>query len=520
MKKLLLAALFLSLTAQAKNYTPGKSYKITILHTNDHHGAFWKNESGEYGMAARATLISQIRADVEKQGGYVLLLDGGDVNTGTPESEIADAKPDFLAMSAMRYDAMAVGNHEFDKPFDVLLKQRNDWAKFPFLSANIYETKTKKRFFEASRVFDLGDLKVAVFGLTTEQTPMQSIRFPKDRLELRDPVAEAAKLVPRLRKQASLVFAVTHMGHYPNEQHGTRAPGDVTLARKVDGIDLIVGGHTQIPLFTADYENGTYIVQAGEWGKHLGRVDMEFKDGVLKLLKYELVPVNLKQTDKKAPLIVEDTKLLDLLRPYKESAMKETSEVIGKLKGNLEGHRSIIRKQETNMGNFVTYLMARSTGADLAVTDSGVIRTGLSEGPVTYGQVVSVHPLAFALKYATVDLSGAELRAYLQKVALLTDGSYPQFYGVKLLLKDRKLVELKIKDKSSGEFVPLDASRIYKLALTDFIATGGDSYPELHKHPSYRQTDLSDSAVMRAYLQDTKVVDASEFAPIGNLVFE
>ena len=165
----------------------------------------------------------------------------------------------------MRYDAMAVGNHEFDKPFEILLKQRSEWSKFPFLSANIYERKTKKRFFEASKFFELGDLKVAVFGLTTEQTPMQSIRFPKDRLELRDPVAEAAKLVPQLRKQASLVLAVTHMGHYPNEQHGTRAPGDVTLARKVNGIDLIVGGHTQLPLFTADYENGTYIVQAGEW---------------------------------------------------------------------------------------------------------------------------------------------------------------------------------------------------------------------------------------------------------------
>ena len=109
-----------------------KTYQITVLHTNDHHGRFWKNSDGEYGMAARKTLIDGIRADVAAKGGYSLLLDGGDVNTGVPESDLQDAVPDFKGMNLIGYDAMAVGNHEFDKPLSVLKMQR-DLAQFPML---------------------------------------------------------------------------------------------------------------------------------------------------------------------------------------------------------------------------------------------------------------------------------------------------------------------------------------------------------------------------------------------------
>jgi 5'-nucleotidase/UDP-sugar diphosphatase len=118
------------------SYEQDTEYQLTILHTNDHHGRFWKNSNGEYGMAARKTLIDQIRAEVEGQGGSVMLLSGGDINTGVPESDLQDAEPDFKGMTMLGYDAMAVGNHEFDNSRDVLMKQK-EWADFPFLSANI-----------------------------------------------------------------------------------------------------------------------------------------------------------------------------------------------------------------------------------------------------------------------------------------------------------------------------------------------------------------------------------------------
>lgn len=502
-------------------YIPGKTYRVTVLHTNDNHGAFWRNEKGEYGMAARATLIAKIRAEVRSQGGHVLLLDGGDVNTGTPESELADAQPDFLGMSLMGYDAMALGNHEFDKPFEVLLKQQREWANFPFLSANIFFKGTDKTYFDSHKDMLLDDLKVTLFGLTTEQTPVQSIRFPHELLELRPAVEVATVIVPKLRKKSDILIAVTHTGHYPDEKHGSRSPGDVTIARRAPGIDLIVGGHTQLPLFKVDTQGSTHIVQAGEWGKHLGRVDLEFKDGAVKLVNYELIPVNYQGAN--GPIlmtrILEDQKVLDVLEPFKTQGEETTAEVVGILKGKFEGHRSQIRVKETNLGNFVTYLMAKSTGSDIAITDSGVIRNSIESGEVTYGKILSVHPSAFSLKYVTLDLTGEELLAYLSKVAILTDGAYPQFYGIKVVLRAGRLQRVEIRARGESSFSELRPGHTYRLAITDFIANGGDAYPTMSNHRSYTQTSQVDAEVMKSYFKSQGTVDADseQFTPIGNL---
>lgn len=112
-----------SLSAQA--YEQDKTYKITILHTNDHHGHFWRSDYGEYGLSAQKTLVDGIRKEVAAEGGSVLLLSGGDINTGVPESDLQDAEPDFRGMNLIGYDAMAVGNHEFDNPLSVLRQQEN-----------------------------------------------------------------------------------------------------------------------------------------------------------------------------------------------------------------------------------------------------------------------------------------------------------------------------------------------------------------------------------------------------------
>ncbi|MEO6625648.1 MAG: metallophosphoesterase, partial [Burkholderiaceae bacterium] len=169
--KLLLSLTCLAALASCSSPPTGAvkdmTYKVTILHTNDHHGRFWKNGDGEYGMAARKTLIDRIRTEVAQAGGHSLLLDGGDVNTGVPESDLQDAVPDFRGMNLIGYDAMAVGNHEFDKPLSVLRMQR-DLAKFPMLAANIYDRGN--RMFEPYKIFSLGGLRVGVMGLTTEDT--------------------------------------------------------------------------------------------------------------------------------------------------------------------------------------------------------------------------------------------------------------------------------------------------------------------------------------------------------------
>ena len=143
-KNLALSALTIAIASGcASNQAPqpewqqDKEYNLTILHTNDNHGNFWQNKYGERGMAARATLINNIRAEVKSEGGNILLLSGGDINTGVPESDILDAEPDFLGMNSIGYDAMAVGNHEFDNSVETIRKQQLS-SDVSFLSAILY----------------------------------------------------------------------------------------------------------------------------------------------------------------------------------------------------------------------------------------------------------------------------------------------------------------------------------------------------------------------------------------------
>ena len=147
----LIVGVALLLTAcQSMRRAPAGPINFTVLHTNDHHGRFWRGRHGEYGLAARKTLIDEVRAEVAAAGGHVLLFSGGGPsNTGpSPESDLQDAEPDFKAMNLLGYDAMAVGNHEFDNPLEVLLQQQQ-WSDFDFLSAKCLLRSQPKPYLRA-----------------------------------------------------------------------------------------------------------------------------------------------------------------------------------------------------------------------------------------------------------------------------------------------------------------------------------------------------------------------------------
>ncbi|EON5491589.1 metallophosphoesterase, partial [Shigella sonnei] len=171
-------------------YETDKVYKITVLHTNDHHGHFWRNNHGEYGLSSQKTLVDNIRQKVINNGGSVLLLSGGDINTGVPESDLQKAEPDIRGMNLIGYDAMAVGNHEFDNPLNIL-RQQEKWATFPFLSANIYQKSTGRRLFSPWKIFIRQNLKIAVIGLTTDDTAKTGNSEYFTDIEFRQPAAEA-----------------------------------------------------------------------------------------------------------------------------------------------------------------------------------------------------------------------------------------------------------------------------------------------------------------------------------------
>jgi 5'-nucleotidase / UDP-sugar diphosphatase len=527
-----LVALWLAGCATQGSYAPLQSpptatVKLTVLHTNDHHGRFWKNNDGEYGMAARKTLLDSVRAEVKAAGGHTLLLDGGDVNTGVPESDTQDAEPDFKGMQLLGYDAMTFGNHEFDKPLTVLSKQIA-WAGFPMLSANIY--KDGKRFAKPYEVFDRGGLRIAVVGLTTDDTSKMVDPVNIAGVEFRKPAREAAALMPELKSRAHVVIAATHMGHYTGGARGVNAEGDVEMAREVNGFDLIVGGHSQNPVcMTAenlrndayqpggackpDQQNGAWIVQAHEWGKYVGRADFEYAGGQFKMVNYTLIPINLKKTVKAADgkdqkvfatqEIKEDTATLDFLKPYQDKGRAALDVVVGQSDGKLEGDRAIVRAQPTNLGVFIASVMQQRAKADLAIMNAGGIRESLPAGALTYKDVIKVQPFGNMLAY--IDWSGKELMDYLNAAAKMTAGAgaFAQFSGVQMVIENGAVKSATIKG------LAIDPAKTYRMALNSFQANGGDGYPKLASHPGYVNTGFVDADVMREYLSRNGIKAAS-----------
>ncbi|HBJ6958840.1 TPA: bifunctional UDP-sugar hydrolase/5'-nucleotidase [Salmonella enterica subsp. enterica serovar Duisburg] len=538
---LALLAAFALTTQPAQAYEKDKTYKITILHTNDHHGHFWRSEYGEYGLAAQKTLVDSIRKEVAQEGGSVLLLSGGDINTGVPESDLQDAEPDFRGMNLIRYDAMAVGNHEFDNPLTVL-RQQEKWAKFPFLSANIYQKSTGERLFKPWAIFTRQDIKIAVIGLTTDDTAKIGNPEYFTDIEFRKPAEEAKVVIQELNmnEKPDVIIATTHMGHYDNGDHGSNAPGDVEMARSLPAglLAMIVGGHSQDPVCMAsenkkqvnyvpgtpcapDKQNGIWIVQAHEWGKYVGRADFEFRNGEMKMVNYQLIPVNLKKKvtwdNGKServlytPEIAENPQMLSLLTPFQNKGKAQLEVKIGSVNGLLEGDRSKVRFVQTNMGRVILAAQIARTGADFGVMSGGGIRDSIEVGDITYKSVLKVQPFGNIVVYA--DMSGKEVVDYLTAVAQMKpdSGAYPQFANVSFVAKEGKLTDLKIK----GE--PVDPAKTYRMATLSFNATGGDGYPRIDNKPGYVNTGFIDAEVLKEFIQQNSPLDAAAFTPKGEV---
>ncbi|EJP4363777.1 bifunctional UDP-sugar hydrolase/5'-nucleotidase [Salmonella enterica] len=538
---LALLAAFALTTQPAQAYEKDKTYKITILHTNDHHGHFWRSEYGEYGLAAQKTLVDSIRKEVAQEGGNVLLLSGGDINTGVPESDLQDAEPDFRGMNLIGYDAMAVGNHEFDNPLTVL-RQQEKWAKFPFLSANIYQKSTGERLFKPWAIFTRQDIKIAVIGLTTDDTAKIGNPEYFTDIEFRKPAEEAKVVIQELNmnEKPDMIIATTHMGHYDNGDHGSNAPGDVEMARSLPAgsLAMIVGGHSQDPVCMAsenkkqvnyvpgtpcapDKQNGIWILQAHEWGKYVGRADFEFRNGEMKMVNYQLIPVNLKKKvtwdNGKServlytPEIAENPQMLSLLTPFQNKGKAQLEVKIGSVNGLLEGDRSKVRFVQTNMGRVILAAQIARTGADFGVMSGGGIRDSIEAGDITYKSVLKVQPFGNIVVYA--DMSGKEVVDYLTAVAQMKpdSGAYPQFANVSFVAKEGKLTDLKIK----GE--PVDPAKTYRMATLSFNATGGDGYPRIDNKPGYVNTGFIDAEVLKEFIQQNSPLDAAAFTPNGEV---
>ncbi|MFC0213359.1 bifunctional metallophosphatase/5'-nucleotidase [Paenibacillus chartarius] len=432
---------------------------ITIGHTNDVHGHIEENKSGkEFGYAKMATLIKEWKAENKN----FLLLDAGDTFQGTVFVNQFKGESIVPILNYLSYNTMAAGNHEFDFGYEQLLKLR-DMLKYPVINANAFKedgTNLLPPVYEA----EIGGKKFAFLGFVTEETAILTHPDNVKGITFKDPVEVAKTMVPELKKTHDHVIVVSHVG----------IETDREIAKNVPGIDLIVGGHSHTPVKTPELVNGTYIVQDWEYGKSLGRADLYY-------LGNELVNFSgglLEYDDN----VKEDPEVAAMVKQISAEIDKALNVVIAKAEVNLDGDRTIVRKQESNLGNYITDTMLARTKAiagyeaDVALTNGGGIRTQVPAGDITKKMLYDVLP--FPNTVVVMDATGSELKAALENGVSQVEsggGRFPQIAGMSFVYDATKPAGERVKEVKVGG-KPLDLEKTYRLATNDFIAAGGDGY--------------------------------------------
>ncbi len=401
--------------------------RITVLETSDLHvnllpWDYARGRSADWGLARVASRVAAIR----KETPNVILLDGGDTIQGTPIGWLHARRPDgtpdpmAAAMSEMRYDAMAVGNHDFNFGLDVLRKAEKE-STFPWLSANTRYEKDGSAAFPEYLVKEVAGVRVGILGLTTPNIPNWEPEPNRRGLKWEDPVDTARRLVPVLRgkERCDVVVVLIHSGleidPVTGEPNGTAHENRVaSIAKDVPGIDLILMGHThrKVPPTTRVF--GVPVAQPGRWGEALARVDLdvERRDGSWKVtgVSGELLP-----SDASVPV---DPAIAAIARPQHERALAYLDEPIATAAGAFPGERA--RLEDTALLDLVNDTQRAATGAQLSMTSLLPGRfEGFPAGPLTVRQVYALYPYENQLSVLEVD--GATLKAVLEHAA--------SFYG-------------------------------------------------------------------------------------------
>jgi 5'-nucleotidase/UDP-sugar diphosphatase len=491
--------LFVSLLASGLGAcagAPPAPLKLTILHNNDIHSRLQPVNAQSStcsaqdaaqnrcfgGMARVATVLQTQKAAAEAGGRQVLTLDAGDQFQGSLFYSHYKGSAELEVMSQVGYDAMAIGNHEFDdgpENFARFLRA----ARFPVLSANI-DAGTEpvlRDLFKSHVVLTRAGAKIAVVGATTEDTP--EIASPGPRLRFTRAEEALRPLVARLRADGvSHVVLLSHLG----------LPRDREVAAAVDGIDAIVGGHSHTLLGNGiEGAEGPYptlvkspsgrdvpIVQAGAYSRHVGRLDIDF-DAAGNVVAASGNTILIPQSV--APHAAIQATIDRLDGPLAQ--VRETRVGQGAIDYTLDGCRA----RECALGNLVAEAMlaaTRSQGTQIALQNGGGLRAGIAAGEIRLGAVLTTLP--FQNSVATLKLKGRDFVAALENgVSQVAQGSgrFPQVAGVRYAWDAARPVGSRVLSvelrRADGSFGPFDPDAIYAIATNDFMRRGGDGYAVL-----------------------------------------
>ena len=360
---------------------------------------------------------------------------------------------------------MTVGNHEFDFGMDNLLALRK-LAEFPFISSNIVWRESGELVFDPAVAFEVSDeVTLTVIGATTRDLLTTTKPSNVEKVDVLNSVETVEKYyTPAIRKGP--VILLSH----------SRATTDSLVATAVPRLAAVIGGHDQI-LFNPYRQAGDVpVFQAFEKGKYLGRLDLKIDSatGKAAIASWGYIPVTAE--------IAKDAEVEAIVESYASRLDSKFKEVVGENKQFLDGERDRIRYEETNLGDWVTDIMREFTGAEAAFINAGSLRASIDKGPITVESVFKAMP--YANELLVVDLAGKDLLKALERSVRGTrdeeDGGFLHVSGVRFKIDGKVPKDVAV----GGE--PLDISKIYKVAITDFMYTGGDGYDILAGKPALK----------------------------------
>lgn len=492
---------------------PAQTSSLAIIHTNDTHGYDMVAEPtdsspGVLGMAA----VAQLKKDYEAQGYKVLLLDDGDAIQDNVLVNLSEGEAAIDFMNTAGYDAMSIGNHEFDWGADNL-ENLIAKAKFPVLAANITVDATGDSFAQANAVFDAGDgLKVGVFGLATPETQTKS--SPKNVAGLSFAAGEdlyrcAQEQVDELKAQGcTVIVCLGHLGSVG----GTAPNRSIDVLENTEGIDVFIDGHDH--KVVDETVNGSLLVSTGCHTENIGVVlyeDGVFSEHMVEYGEYE----------------GKDAATEELIVKTHDEVKERLSQTIGTTDVALDGERDPgVRTQETNLGDFAADAMlwqtqqASDQTVDGAIVNGGSIRASIDEGVITMETLMTVFPYKNSLNVVT--LKGSELLEILEAATYCLPeqtAGLPQVAGITYRVDTTVPYENGEQYPDSTFFAPASpGSRVaiddvggrgfsledeYVIAASSFITSGGDTYyaaAEAYQQTGYT-TGYSDTDALINYLQ-------------------
>ena len=493
MNSVLKAALFGATALTLSAGSAFADFNLEVLHINDLHSrieAINKYDStcsdeeataGECfgGIARVKTAVEQKREALS--GGNLLVLDAGDQFQGSMFYTKYKGAPIAEFMNGIGFDAMAIGNHEFDDGPEELLAFI-DAIDFPILSGNTIaaEDSVVHDKFEGYKVFDFNGEKVGVVSVLATDTGETSSPGPKITFE--DEITYLQKAVPELEAQGvNKIILLSHVGYKRDQE----------IAAAVDGIDVIVGGHSHTLLSNTDEKAaGPYptlvknpsgddvpIVTAYAYSKYLGDLSLTFDDDG-KLTAVSGAPILLDASIE--PDEEFTARVAELNEPLEELKKRE----VGESAGEIIGDRTVCRAEECSMGNLVAdAMLARvaDQGITLAIQNGGGVRASIDAGTVTMGEVLTVLP--FQNTVATFQLKGADVIAALENgLSEIEEGAgrYPQVSGMKYTYDSSKepgsrVISVEVADGNGG-FAPIDENATYGIVTNNYVRGGGDGY--------------------------------------------